>query len=618
MLGATTASLLRPRPTARRGVHCSGVRLFALLLLAFLSPGIVRSQDSLRINSVGLGGYYSNVVPVPVQIHLPAPAQPQSLRLELHVRSSYYFGQHGVVRTDRFVKRVRLPAGQASEVEVPALIPQAPWGVLDVAAIASDGHVVGNASQDLKSLEFLSQNQYLVAVYCQDDARCQSAPSQIEFHGRGIPGTDMRLTVFRVPRQHWWSYSLARAVVLAGPIAGLTLNEREALEDYARAGGILVILEDDIADKSFLAPYRVGSATPAAISIGRGHLYRLRSVASKDLAQQSFDSTFSKYAKFVGYLTGQPSAEPLLSRVGVSFTFPRLRWLIIWLAAYLLIVGPLNFFLLRRAKKLEWGWLTTCLLALLFAATLYFASSARRPQNYTLDNATVYWMDARSPVAVEDVGLRISSPARGDVAVSVNDDVVAVNPGNVLRNQSDVELGAEITDKQQIQEGWNVDAGPPVTATRPMLRWSTEDFNFEGFRTRAGTVHWTSPNKLRNDTGISFREAIYLDYPENKQYLIPHLTPGKEADVSSLDWKQIWAKELTPNGFVLHPNSDPHRAAGKAAFSIEDFAYAGFEVGQGRHVFAGLSDEPLPAAQLQIPATARAKFALTIVDMDEK
>jgi hypothetical protein len=161
------------------------------------------------------------------------------------------------------------------------------------------------------------------------------------------------------------------------------------------------------------------------------------------------------------------------------------------------------------------------------AASLYFASSARRPKNYTLDNATVYWMDARSPVAVEDVGLRISSPARGDVAVSLNDDVVAVNPGNVLRNQSDVELGAEITDKQQIQEGCNVDAGPPVTATRPMLRWSTEDFNFEGFRKRAGTVHWTSPNKLRNDTGISFREAIYLDYAENKQYLIPHLTPAK-------------------------------------------------------------------------------------------
>jgi hypothetical protein len=75
---------------------------------------------------------------------------------------------------------------------------------------------------------------------------------------------------------------------------------------------------------------------------------------------------------------------------------------------------------------------------------------------------------------------------------------------------------------------------------------------------------------------------------------------------------------LTPNGFVLHPNSDPHRAAGKAAFSIEDFAHAGFEVEQASHIFAGLSDEPLPAAQLQIPATTRAKLALTIVDMDEK
>ena len=587
-----------------------------LLLVALVAPVRTYAQDSLRIEAIGLSGYYSTTVPVAVQIHLPASPQPQSLRLDFTVRSSYFYGARGVVRTDHFFKTVSLPAGRVSDLEVPVLIPQTPIGEVDVTATTPDGRVVGSAKQDLKTL---AQIEHLVAVYCQDDAKCASAGSQIQYHDNGVPSTAPRVTWFRSLRQHWWSYSLARAIVLAGPLAGATENEREALEDYARAGGILVILEDDVADKDFLAPYRTGAATPAPIRVGRGHLYRLRSVASKDLAQQSFDSTFLKFASSAGYATGQSSVEPLLSRVGVFFTFPRLRWLIIWLAAYLLVVGPLNFFLLRRAKKLEWGWLTTCLLALVFAASLYFSSSARRPKNYTLDNATVYSMDSRSPVAVEDLGLRISSPHRGDIAVSVNDDLVAVSPGNLSPGgPSDVELGADMTDKQRIQEGWNVDIGPPLTATTRMLRWSTQDFSFEGFRKFGGTVHWISANKLRNDTGISFREAIYLDYAGNRQYLLPHLSPGEDVDLAALPANLIWARHDVGNGVVVSPGPSFDVRPGRVPFSIDRFPYSGFQTESASHVFAGLSDEPLPGAQLQIPAIPRAKIALTIVDMDAK
>jgi hypothetical protein len=596
-----------------------GPKFLALFFLVFLLPGLAHSQDSLRIESVGLGGFYSTAAPVPVQIHLPASSQPESVRLEIAIRSRYLYGARGTVRTDQFFKTVDLPAGRAGDVELPVLITELPLSEVDVLATTPDGRVVGSAKQDLKTVESLSQNQYLVAVYCQDNATCASAGSQIEFHGNGVPGTAQRVTSFRAPREHWWSYSPARAIVLAGPITSVTQNERDALEDYARAGGILVILEDDVADKVFLAPYRTGTATPAPISIGRGHLYRLRSVASKDLAQQSFESTFSKFGTSAGYLTGQLSAEPLLIRVGVFFTFPRLRWLIIWLAAYLLVVGPLNFFLLRRARKLEWGWLTTCFLALVFAASLYFSSSAHRPRDYTLDNTTVYWMDSRSPLAVEDLGLRISCPHRGDVAVSVNDNVIAVSPSNLSPGSpSDVELGADVTDKQRIQQGWNLDVSPPVTATTTMLRWSTADFNFEGFRRLGGTVHWVSANKLRNDTGISFREAVYLDYPQNRRYLIPHMAAGDEIDLTPLGSTQIWKNQEVAGGIARIENRDMYSPPQKGSFAIVDFPYAGFQTGSASHIFAGLSDAPLPAVQLQIPATLRAKVALAIVNVDEK
>ena len=52
-------------------------------------------------------------------------------------------------------------------------------------------------------------------------------------------------------------------------------------------------------------------------------------------------------------------------------------------------------------KKLEWGWVTVCVLAALFAGGFYISGSARRPKNFTLDDATIYLMDDRSPLAVE-------------------------------------------------------------------------------------------------------------------------------------------------------------------------------------------------------------------------
>jgi hypothetical protein len=67
-----------------------------------------------------------------VQIHLPASPQPESLRLDFTVRSSYFYGARGIVRTDHFFKTVSLPAGRVSDLEVPLLIPQTPIGEVDV------------------------------------------------------------------------------------------------------------------------------------------------------------------------------------------------------------------------------------------------------------------------------------------------------------------------------------------------------------------------------------------------------------------------------------------------------------------------------------------------------
>jgi len=311
------------------------------------------------------------------------------------------------------------------------------------------------------------------------------------------------------------------------------------------------------------------------------------------------------------------NADALLRRTGVWFKFPRLRWLIIWLAIYLLIVGPVNFAMLRRLKRLEWGWTTMCALAALFAAGFYLSGAARRPENYTVDNATIYWMDGRSPLALEDVGVRVSAPERGDVRVAVNDDVVVLPDFLRSENDTDLEIGAAMLNKARALQGWSMEIGSPTIVTMPLLRWSFQDLSFQGFHRFPGTVHWTSQTKLKNETGEAFREAMLFDFSANKQYLLPAIAPGQEIDLAEMKFADIWTHERKPNNqfetFFDFPKDGQH-----PPFSVAEVPYAGFQIPNIGQTFAGLSDGPVPGADLRPAAVHRSATALTLVYMGER
>ncbi|MGA7625657.1 MAG: hypothetical protein WB630_08545 [Candidatus Acidiferrales bacterium] len=598
--------------------------MLILCLFIILSPTLARSQNTLTISKVGFGGYYSFSALTPVRVHLPAVSQSQSVKLELTVRSGYSPNGQGLVREDRFTKQVNQETGRPLEVDLPIFIPQATWGELNVTESAADGRIIDHANQELKSQFSLTSGQFVVAVYCTDEFKCRDAEFQLSYgnneKGNVVRNGNLHVVTFREPEKNWWSYTPARAVVFAAPISGLSSGERQAIENYLRCGGVLILVEDEIADSDFLTAYRHDPPKQDAILVGRGHLYRLQNLASKQLAQLFSTSPLARLGLLFDSVY---MSSPLLGRTGISFTFPRLRWLITWLAIYLVVVGPLNFFLLRRMKRLEWGWITVCILAAVFAIGFFLFGSARRPRNYTLDNATVYWMDSRSPISVANVGLRVSAPQRGDVSISLGQEDLVVSP-SALRpgNSSDVDIGAMMTDKIRTELGWDVRVGPPIAVTWPMLRWSTQDFNFEGFHTFSGTVHWISPRRLKNDSGLTFREAIYLDYPENKQYLFSYVADGQEIDLATSASTRIYLSNRTAGDPVRNltwAGSGGNKSGGR--FSVAEIPYSTFQIGgygPPFPVFAGLSDAPVPDVQVQVPATHRSQLALTLVYMDEK
>jgi hypothetical protein len=258
-----------------------------------------------------------------------------------------------------------------------------------------------------------------------------------------------------------------------------------------------------------------------------------------------------------------------------------------------------------------------CVLAALFAAGFYLSGAARRPKNYTVDNATIYWMDGRSPVALEDVAVRVSTPERGDVRLAVNDDVVVI-PGTLRSgDEPEVEIGASMLNKARLLQGWDLEIGSPTVVQMPMLRWSFEDLSFQGFHSFAGTVHWTSQTKLKNETGVAFREAMLFDFSANRQYVLPAIAPGEEIDLAATKFADIWTPQHAPNNQFGIP-FDSTGADIVPPFSVAEVPYSGFQLASSGQIFAGLSDTPVPTADLQPAAVHRSATALTLVYLGDR
>jgi hypothetical protein len=69
----------RCKPAGPKSVNARALKALIFLLVALVAPVRTYSQDSLRIEAIGLSGYYSTTVPVAVQICKTRNKQPNML-----------------------------------------------------------------------------------------------------------------------------------------------------------------------------------------------------------------------------------------------------------------------------------------------------------------------------------------------------------------------------------------------------------------------------------------------------------------------------------------------------------------------------------------------------------
>ena len=284
----------------------------------------------------------------------------------------------------------------------------------------------------------------------------------------------------------------------------------------------------------------------------------------------------------------------LSRRFAGKFEFPQLRWILLWLAAYTLILGALNFAVLRRLHRLEFGWVTMCALAVIFATGFYVSSAAQRPKNFHLDNMATYYLDSKSPLASADYDLLLSAPNRSEILVSVAGDAVfnmVASYGPEFNSQIWADMNRQAT---QAPHEYEIRLGQSTRVEVPMLKWSFHDLSLRGLREFPGTVHMVMPDRLRNDTGQRIEDAVFLD-GASKVYMLPTLAAGQEVQLDAAASQPLHIPGQNPQ-----PWDDSTFEHSK--LTLQDLAVqAALRSTHRGPAFAGFSDGPALLVQLNVP-----------------
>jgi hypothetical protein len=133
-----------------------------------------------------------------------------------------------------------------------------------------------------------------------------------------------------------------------------------------------------------------------------------------------------------------------------ALAIPPIEGLVALLAGYILLIGPINYFVLRRLDKREWAWVTMPALIVAFAVGAYGFGSYLRGSDIVVNEAAIV---RGSPGATEGLALAyygVFSPTRTSYEVRV--------PGGALLSTP---VSADFVNGQPGTDGLDVLQGDP-------------------------------------------------------------------------------------------------------------------------------------------------------------
>ena len=101
-----------------------------------------------------------------------------------------------------------------------------------------------------------------------------------------------------------------------------------------------------------------------------------------------------------------------------------------FLFLYVLVIGPINWLVLRRLRRPDLAWVTIPALIIVFAGLAYLMSYQSKGSQLRLATSTVVRSYGGAPVATVDSYIGIFSPGRQEYTLDFNDDAQITEVGS--------------------------------------------------------------------------------------------------------------------------------------------------------------------------------------------
>ena len=273
-------------------------------------------------------------------------------------------------------------------------------------------------------------------------------------------------------------------------------------------------------------------------------------------------------ASYANWLPPDMSMRQMLAdRLGYSLSnlpsldLPSIRSLSLLLLLYILLVGPVNYFLLRRMHKLHWAWATIPLLTILFSAGAFGLGYSLRGNDLILNKIAI--VDPLPDGAANVTSfMGLFSPTQQSYEIDVDGNGL-VSP--MTQNIAPMGISGPGATELTIRQGT-----PAHLSGLAVNQWSMQSFMTESyvadFGELAGEFYLQGERlngRIRNQTNYMLSDVVAVAGTQFKR--LGELAPGQEMDVefngtepqfintgSGLSW-QIYNPD--PN---MNPGVDPN------------------------------------------------------------
>lgn len=216
-----------------------------------------------------------------------------------------------------------------------------------------------------------------------------------------------------------------------------------------------------------------------------------------------------------------------------SLDLPSIRSLSLLLLLYILLVGPANYLLLRRIKKLHWAWVTIPLMTLLFSAGAFGLGYSLRGNDLILNKIAIIEPQPGGSATVTSF-MGLFSPSQQAYEIEVAGGGL-VSP--MTQNYAPIPAGGQSNAGElKIHQGT-----PARLSGLAVNQWSMQSFMTQSYVADYGQLTGEFflqgeqlTGRLRNQTAYTFHDVVAVAGAQFKQ--IGELAAGEEIQVEfSLD-----------------------------------------------------------------------------------